>query len=80
MQKTIVVELPERNERDFVFSAESALNQAQSYGTITSWTWGDPQGNGQPVTNPETSASGILTSVREKLAEGLEDLADTLRN
>lgn len=75
MQKTIVVDLPDDQEDLFDRSATEQLNAARSYGTINSWWWGG--GNGQAV--PEADPTSILTRVREGIADGLEDLAATLR-
>jgi hypothetical protein len=87
MQKIIVAEVPERNEGTFVVSAEAALNDAKSWGTISDWHWGDPvTGNGQTQTSTpgdagvnQSTLAGAIDRLRGEVADALEGVATSIR-
>ena len=60
-------------------SAESALRDAQSYGSITSWAWGEPQGNSE-AGRQFPSIEDVVDDIKERVAYVLENAAESLRS
>lgn len=85
MTLTLHIDPTPGNEGVVRNSAESALRDAESWGSVASWRWGSGADDGQATTEPRTSTvddnalERAVSRLRSEVADALETVATTIR-